>query len=539
MHARSRRRAAALLSLFVFSSPAAAADDLAVRGPVDSSLKARSGAVLPAAFQDVAPGFQDYPAEGDEAAAEEPAQGSRRDDTDAGARGEEPTQQSRIEELSTQLEELQAEWDDYQRTLETDEAELEDEPTISIGGRVHIDYWGFPESDPGINFIENEDVTHDPEDRWTFRRIRLEMDGTVPHNMIWRMQVDFAEPQDPEFKDAYLGWTGLPNNQTLILGNQKRPLGLAHLTSSRFTVFAERPLAVDTFNEDARRFGLAMYGHSDDESVGWIYGIYSLENIKDDGAFVGDSMQMGGYGRLWRSPWYDETSGGRGYWHMGIAGAVANPDGNAEFDQDENDNEGQFRTRPLARTTERWLDTGPIPGADWYELLAFESILNIGSFQLTGEYFFNALQRDAVVPPGGFGAPLNPPLDDDFFFHGGYLYAAYFLTGEFNPYDRTSGELARVEPYENFFLVERCRGGRGHGWGALQVALRYDYLDLTDGGVRGGVGNMVTGGLNWHWTPYSQVQTNVIWGDIAESGNAGPYEGGDFWIFGSRFMIDF
>jgi len=74
----------------------------------------------------------------------------------------------------------------------------------------------------------------------------------------------------------------------------------------------------------------------------------------------------------------------------------------------------------------------------------------------------------------------------------------------------------------------------------LQVALRYDHLDLTDGGVNGGVGNMVTAGLNWHWTAYSKLQTNAIWGTIDQSGNAGPnFNGGDFAILGMRFMIDF
>ncbi|CAN0496386.1 unnamed protein product, partial [Hapterophycus canaliculatus] len=51
-------------------------------------------------------------------------------------------------------------------------------------------------------------------------------------------------------------------------------------------------------------------------------------------------------------------------------------------------------------------------------------------------------------------------------------------------------------------------------------------------------------GLNWHWTPYSKVQNNLIWGTIDESGLANDVDGtgvdaGDFLTFGSRFMIDF
>jgi phosphate-selective porin OprO/OprP len=446
---------------------------------------------------------------------------------------------ARLEALSKDHEELKQQWDTFQEKESEKKKESEQKPVMKIGGRVHIDSWNFSESDPGINVIERGDPNLDPEDRWTFRRLRLEMAGTVPQNMLWRMQFDFNNPSEPEIKDAYLGWSDLPNNQTLLLGNQKRPLGLDHWNSSRFNVFAERPLAVEAFNEDTRRFGLTMYGNNDDDSLGWAYGIYNLENINTTGRFIGDALQMGSYNRLWASPWYDETSGGRGYLHLAIAGAVAKPDGDGAFDGDSNTNEARFRTRPMARSDERWLDTGRIPGAEWFEILGLETILNVGAFQVCGEYFFTGLQREDVTPPGGLGAPYQPPLDNDLFFHGGYVYVSYFLTGEFNPYDRESGALDRVIPFENFFLVDRCGGGKGHGWGALQLALRYDHLDLTDGGVQGGVSDALTAGLNWHWTPYSKVQVNTILGTIEQSGNAGPFDGGDFLITGARYMIDF
>jgi len=435
-----------------------------------------------------------------------------------------------VEALTQKLRTLEARFDALEEEQAAEEKAKRNKSNYRLTGRVHIDHWHFAESDPGLNFIERGDYDLDPADRFVFRRLRLELAGEVPQNMIFRMQVDFNNPQTPEIKDAYIGWTNLPSNQTLVLGNQKRPLGLDHLNSSRFNVFAERPLAVETFNEDARRFGLTMYGHSDDESLGWAYGLYNLENIARTGRYIGDAAQFGGYSRIWRSPWYDETSGGRGYWHIAMAGVVAKPDGDAVDGVNVNDNEARFRTRPLARSSERWLNTGRIDGAEWYQVMAVENMLNLGSLQITGEYFFTPLQRDDTI------APAN----QDLFFHGGYIFASYFLTGEHVPYDRTSGTIRRVRPHENFFLVDRLYGGTGHGWGALQLALRYDYLDLTDGDVRGGVGNMVTVGLNWHWTAYSKVQSNLIFGDISESGLMGPQtDDGQFVIFGSRFMLDF
>lgn len=448
------------------------------------------------------------------------------------------------DELTERLKQIESDFDERLKELEEQfEAELEAEKkakadakkkaTFRTNGRIHMDYWNFLNNSPGIGFVENSDATQpnfgdDPEDRFLFRRIRMEFSGDLPQNMLWRMQLDFNNPAQPEYKDVYFGWNKLPGNQTLLIGNQKRPLGLDHLNSSRFNVFAERPLVVESFNEDARRIGLAMYGHSDDESVNWRYGLYNLENTNTDGRFIGDSMQMGGYGRLAATPWYDDASGGRGYYHWALAGAIAKPDGD-NFPGDTNANEGRFRTRPLARSDSRWFNTGRIAGADWYEILALESVLNLGRFQLTGEYMANFMQRDNTTVGTG----------DDLFFHGFYVYASYFLTGEHMPFSRKSGILARVVPFENFFLVDRLQGGTGRGWGALQIAARYDYLDLTDADIGGGEGQSVTLGLNWHWNAYSKMQTNLIAGDIENRRLVGGFDGGDYWILGTRFMCDF
>lgn len=437
------------------------------------------------------------------------------------------------EDLEKRIKDLEEQFEKQIAAEKAAKADAKKKTTFKLGGRIHMDYWDFMDNDPGIGFLENSDPTaanfgDDPEDRFTFRRIRLEFGGDIPQNMLWRMQLDFNNPSTPEYKDVYFGWNNLPSNQTLLIGNQKRPLGLDHLNSSRYNVFAERPLVVESFNEDARRVGIAMYGHSDDEVVNWRYGLYNLENTSTDGRFIGDSLQMGGYARLAATPWYDDASGGRGYYHWALSGAIAKPDGD-NFPNDTNANEGRFRTRPLARSDSRWLDTGRIAGADWYEILAMESVLNLGRLQLTGEYMANFMQRDNVTPGTG----------DDLFFHGLYFYASYFLTGEHMPWSRTTGTLSRVKPFENFFLVDRLQGRPGRGLGALQIAARYDYLDLSDNDINGGVGQNVTLGLNWYWNAYSKVQTNLIAGDIRDRGPIGGFDGGDYWILGTRFMCDF
>ncbi len=151
-------------------------------------------------------------------------------------------------------------------------------------------------------------------------------------------------------------------------------------------------------------------------------------------------------------------------------------------------------------------------------------MFNMGAFSVVGEYQNTWLQRD-----GGL----------DLFFHGAYVYVAYFLTGEHQPFDRATGTIARVEPLENFFLVRRCGGGTGHGWGAWQIAARFSYLDLSDADIRGGDQRNFTLGFNWLWNAYARMQFNYIYGEIKERGPVAGQTEGDYQILGTRFMVDF
>lgn len=440
----------------------------------------------------------------------------------------------RLDELEDHWEELDRDWDKFNAAEKKKKSDAESKPTFKINGRIHADYWDFVNSSEGIGFFENPDEFLSngdpnpafgaaPEDRALFRRIRLEMKGDILENMLWRMQIDFNNPSSAEMKDVYIGFDELPNNQRLLIGHQKRPIGLDHLNSSRYNVFVERPFVVEAFNEDARRLGAAVHGYTDDESMNWSYGAYFLENISRDGRYIGNSQQMSLNARLAGSPWYDEASGGRGYFHYAVSGMWARPDGDTDA-ADTNSNEARFRTRTGNRSNERWLNTGRIAGADNYEILGLEGIFNVGPFQLVSEFQHTWLQRD--------GAP-------DVQFNGAYFYLSYFLTGEHIPYSRTSGTIGRVKPFENFFLVDTCNGGRGTGWGAWNVAVRYDYLDLSDDDVLGGVGTAWTTALNWHWTPYSKVQFDASYGEIRDHEPVGGYTGGHYFLLGTRFAVEF
>jgi len=145
--------------------------------------------------------------------------------------------------------------------------------TVNLNGRVHADYWGFPSSDDVIADLEGD--PEGPQARIGFRRMRFGVKGDIAPNMNYKIEMEFAGGNKSEFRDAYLGWKNLPKIGKLQLGNQKRPYGLDHLNSSRYNVFLERPFVIESFNQDARRFGLVAYNGSEDQTYNWRYGVYN------------------------------------------------------------------------------------------------------------------------------------------------------------------------------------------------------------------------------------------------------------------------
>jgi phosphate-selective porin OprO/OprP len=382
---------------------------------------------------------------------------------------------------------------------------------MKISGRIHFDHWGFPQTDSTLFPLEGGT---DPQDTWFFRRLRFGVAGDITEQLEYKIEMEFAGGNDTQFRDAFIGIKDLPYLNTVLIGNYKRPYGLDHLNSSRYNVFIERPAIIESFNQDARRLGISSNGVSKNERFNWRYGYWNQELVQATGGYRGDHYQGELAGRLAMTPWYDEVSGGRGYAHFAISGSVGDPDGLST------NNVARYRSRPENRTRNRWVDTGRIDGATGQYLAGLESVINLGPLQFCGEYQFLTVDRTA-------GNDVN--------LQGGYFYVSYFLTGEHIPWERDTGTLGRMKPFQNFFSVRDCDGCVERGWGAWQLAARYSVADLTDEDIFGGVSSIWSLGANWHWNPYCRWQFNYLLGDISD--NAAGF--GDFKAIGTRFMVDF
>lgn len=420
---------------------------------------------------------------------------------------------SRLKDLEKSFEKQSESIDSIETTIPGLVHAGHKKPKMQLFGRIHLDYWAFPQHDPGIETLEEGN----PQDRVAFRRMRIGVKGDLNDNMFYKYEGEFAGGVASSYRDAYIGFKDLPAFNTVILGNHKRPYGLDHLNSSRYNVFTERPFIVEAFNQDSRRLGISSNGVSEDEQWNWRYGLWNQQLTQTSAGWVSDHYNGEVAARLARTAWYDESSDGRGYFHYAIAGSYGIPDGRPGSTI----NGARYRTRPEGRSDNRWIDTGRITFADSNALLGLETVLNVGAFQLTAEYMNVRVDRNDI------GA--------DVVLDGGYVQAAYFLTGEHTPWVRKTGTLGRVKPFENFFSVRDCDGNRGTGLGAWQVAARYSYANLTDEDVLGGDAESLTLGVNWWWNPNARVQFNYIFGEIERD----PLASGNYEIFGVRWMVDF
>ena len=193
-----------------------------------------------------------------------------------------------VPDLQTQLNQQAERIAELQKLLDGKVDNGTSNNSVKLSGRVHADYWGFPNHDAVIEGLEGGN----PQDRIGFRRMRFGVSGDILPNMGYKIEAEFAMGNKSEFRDAYLSWSDLPVLGKLILGNQKRPYGWEHLNSSRFSIFMERPLVIESFNQDARRFGLAAYNVSDDQVYNWRYGLYNTELMQNDGQHINDHVQL-------------------------------------------------------------------------------------------------------------------------------------------------------------------------------------------------------------------------------------------------------
>ena len=147
----------------------------------------------------------------------------------------------------------------------------------------------------------------------------------------------------------------------------------------------------------------------------------------------------------------------------------------------------QFRSRPeVATIDDFYVDTGTIPGAENVLRLGLEAHKQMGPFSWQTELISTTIRRADF---------------DNINLWGAYTYFSWFLTGESRNYDAGTGRFLTISPKNNL--------GKS-GKGAIEIAARFSYVDLTDEDIIGGRQSNISVGLNWYLNPKIRVMTNLI-----------------------------
>ncbi|MCX7864054.1 MAG: porin [Novosphingobium sp.] len=324
------------------------------------------------------------------------------------------------------------------------------------------------------------------------RRARLGVEGRMPGGFGYKFEADFAQ-NEVEILDAFLSYRD--KGLTLTIGQHNPFQSLEELTSSNFSSFMERAAFTDTFNFK-RRLGLSAQ--------------YQTKRLLLQAGLFTDNLDA-----LPNKSWSADSR----IVFMPKSGATQLHFGASLHYGELNDAAGtvRYRQRPLLHfTSQRFIDTRAFPAASEMGL-GLEAAAIAGPFHAAAEAFWQKVDR--------------PRTTADPTFFGGYAEIGYFLTrGDRRGY--RNGMFDRVRP---------AKPVDEGGIGAIQVNLRYDYLDLNDAGIIGGKQNGI--GVSLIWTPTDYTRFMLNYGRMKYTDAVVPAAGGDrsysVDAIGARAQVDF
>lgn len=317
----------------------------------------------------------------------------------------------------------------------------------------------------------NPDV-QDMDDNNQVESARLGLSGTIADDFDFLVQYDFAntfrdDGPDAELKDAWVAYSGL-KRWYFRVGQFQEPFSLEELTSSRYNTFMERALP-NAFVPGYHLGASVGYRGKNWQATGGFFGKRTGPENEDEG--------WGYAARVTASPIHSKKR----LVHVGASAAYRNPD----------DNTASFSARPETGLTDvRLVRTGTIDQVEHVMTEGVEAAWVHGPFSVQAEYMMNQVKRSDG--------------NDDLGFHGGYVSASWFITGESRPYSEERGVFTRIKPKNRY--------------GAFEVALRHSFLDLEDGSVDGGTERNWTLGFNWYLNRSLRLMANAIWVDSERNG---------------------
>lgn len=324
-------------------------------------------------------------------------------------------------------------------------------------------------------------------------RVRLGVDAAFGPYLRARFENDFTSSNG--LRDAYVAITpsGAFNVQ---FGQFKVPFSYEGLRSKRYIDFVERSAVVLSTVNPSRDIGLMAYGTLAQQVLEYQLAVMngSGQNRSDDNS---DKHVVG---RLVVAPF--ASGGPESVRELSIGGA-------AMYGHQPTDIPSAAATprNSIAGVTETSFTFFPAIARAGKQLRAGGHIAWLhGPVTASGEYIHTEEERPDV---SGVGVP---DLDTD----GAYATATWMLTGERRP------ASDRIRPARPLLDVG------GSGWGAWELALRYEFYKLRHGADSAGaapVGNRydaVVAGVNWYPNEFFRLSLNYVYGHFEHPGIGAP-----------------
>jgi phosphate-selective porin OprO/OprP len=378
-------------------------------------------------------------------------------------------------------------------------------PAIRVRGRIHADAIEVTQS------LLNKMIYGNFQNAVGFRRARIGAEGEVGERVSWVAEWDFANGQI-SFKDVFLAVNDLPLLRRIKVGHFKEPFSLEEQTSSNFITFVERsPICT---LDPARNWGVAFFSYTDNERATLQGGAFKSGTSNDTGNDIRDGNDLAWTFRATCLPWYDAASCGRYLWHVGGAFSQVTPP----------DHTVSINTGPQSSL----LPVPDNPGSPWLPHITIPSnnqlLFNLQSALVLGPLSFQAEWTATYISQIG-GSPV--------YLDGMYVYASYFLTGEYREYITKDGWFGGVHVLSPFLPV-RGEHKVARGPGAWEVAARFAWTNFTNPNIPpsnglqdGGRLSELTLGVNWWLNDYTRIMFNYLH-VVPVNPNFGPSWGDEY-----------
>ena len=339
------------------------------------------------------------------------------------------------------------------------------------------------------------------------RQVFLGVEGKLNNYIAYKIEGGWVNGGSPSWDDVVLEIK--PTDSTSIMFGNIKAAGLENLTSTRFTTFMDRGPFGD-FGVDSYLASAVVKANG----MNWtVTGAIQGDSLNSADVTAGEE-RIGATGRVSFAPVLTDAT----KVHLAASARWRDHGDESAF---------AYQSRPNTNFGSRYINSGAIGDKD--TTFAVEGAVVHNAFSLQGEYANISVDRlNAGASAGG-----DPNLKV------GYVFASFWPTGEMRNYDAAKGEFGRPK------ILNPITAG---GFGGVELALRYDWADLSDAygsastaasrtlSQDAGKYRAWTVGVNYYPTGYVRFQANYTKGE-----NDNPVAGRDVDVdvFQMRAQLDF